>query len=127
MATAVLLIDHYNEFLHPQGKANPRVKESLDASSTTENLHKVVQAARSKKIPIFHCMHQQVDTTTFQGWQMMNRSLEAIGKAKLFEKGSFGAEYFEGLGPDPQQGDVVVSRHWNSRYASTVYTIWKRR
>ena len=116
MATAILLIDHYNEFLHPKGKANPRVKESLEASGTVENLKKVVKVARDQNIPIFHCMHQQVDSKTFQGWQLMNRSLEAISKALLFEKGSFGAEFYEGLEPDVAKGDVVVSRHWNSRY-----------
>jgi nicotinamidase-related amidase len=115
MATAVLLIDHYNDFLHPKGKANPGVKESLEASGTVENLHKLAKAARDKKIPIFHCMHQQVDSKTFQGWKMMNKSLETIGKVLLFEKGSFGAQYLEGLEPDLENGEVVVSRHWNSR------------
>jgi nicotinamidase-related amidase len=115
MATAVLLIDHYNDFLHPKGKAHPSVKESIDATGTIGNLHKLVKAARNNRIPIFHCMHQQVDAKTFQGWQMLNKSLDRIAKNLLFEKESFGAQYYEGLEPDPENGDVVVSRHWNSR------------
>jgi nicotinamidase-related amidase len=115
MATAVLLIDHYNDFLHPKGKAYPRVKESIDATGTVGNLHKLVKVARDNKIPIFHCMHQQTDAKTFQGWTMLNKSLNAIAENLVFEKGSFGAQYYEGLEPDPESGDVVVSRHWNSR------------
>ncbi len=115
MATAVLLIDHYNDFLHPKGKAYPRVRESLETSSTIENLQKLAKAARDNKVLIFHCMHQQVDSKTFQGWKLMNKSLERIGQALLFEKDSFGAQYFDGLEPDLDKGEVVVSRHWNSR------------
>ena len=120
MVAAILLIDHYNDFLHPKGKAHGGVKASLEASGTVENLQKLVKAARANNIQIFHCMHQQVDSKTFQGWTMLNKSLETIGKFLLFEKDSFGAQYYEGLGPDLENGDVVVSRHWNSRSAQVL-------
>ena len=115
MATAVLLIDHYNDFLHSNGKAYGAVQESLTATGTVENLQRLVKVARDSKIPIYHCMHQQVDSKTFQGWKMLNNSLEVIGKHLFFEKGSFGAQYYKGLEPDSESGDVEVSRHWNSR------------
>lgn len=35
----------------------------------------------------------------------------------VFEEGSFGVEFFEGLEPDVEgNGDVIVGRHWSSRY-----------
>ena len=46
---------------------------------------------------------------------MMNKSLKGLGAKKVFEEGSFGAEFYEGLEPDFDNGDVVVSKHWNSR------------
>lgn len=34
---------------------------------------------------------------------------------KVFEGGSWGAQFYEGLEPQVSNGDVVVSKHWNSR------------
>ena len=47
----------------------------------------------------------------------MNASTSAIKGGKAIEEGSWGAELYEGMEPDVLgNGDVVVSRHWNSRY-----------
>lgn len=41
---------------------------------------------------------------------------------KTFEEGSWGVEIFKGLEPDVQgNGDVVVSKHWCSRYVSVFW------
>ncbi|KIW90255.1 uncharacterized protein Z519_08899 [Cladophialophora bantiana CBS 173.52] len=112
--TAVLLIDPYNDFLHPKGKLNPRLAESIAATGTIQHLQEFVATARKRKIPIYYCLHQQTDKHSFEGWSMMNWSLEGLGKNLVFEKGSWGAEVYEGLGPNPNNGDVVVSKHWNS-------------
>jgi nicotinamidase-related amidase len=113
--TAIVLIDPYNEFLHPKGKIHPMVAESLTTSGTIEHLKELVAAARKHKIPIFYCLHQQTDTHSFLNWQMMNKSLEVVKQATAFAKGTFGVEIYEGLEPDFENGDVVVSKHWNSR------------
>lgn len=34
-----------------------------------------------------------------------------------FEEGSWGVEMYEGLAPDLDNGDVIVSKHWSSRHA----------
>jgi nicotinamidase-related amidase len=113
--TAILLIDPYNDFLHPQGKAHAALKDSLDKSATIPNLQKLLNTARKHRIPVFYCMHQQTDEHFARGWTMMNKSLEAIKTGMLFETDSQGAQYFEGMQPDCENGDVVVSKHWNSR------------
>ena len=113
--TAVLLIDPYNDFLHPKGKLNARVAESLAHTGTIEHLKEIVAAARKHKIPIFYGLHQQTDAYSFQGWQSMNRSLSAVKSSSAFQKGSWGVEIYEGLEPNLDDGDVVVSKHWNSR------------
>ncbi|KIX97152.1 uncharacterized protein Z520_07266 [Fonsecaea multimorphosa CBS 102226] len=112
--TAVILIDPYNDFLHPKGKLTPRVAESMAATGTIEHLKEVVATARKNKIPIYYCLHCQTDKYSFQGWQMMNWSLEGLKENLVFEKGSWGAEIYEGLKPNPENGDVVVSQHLNS-------------
>lgn len=49
-----------------------------------------------------------------QDWTMWNKSLSGLKANRMFEEGSFGVEFFEGMAPDPSNGDVVVSKHWNS-------------
>ncbi|KAL7946949.1 Isochorismatase hydrolase [Trichoderma barbatum] len=112
--TAVLLIDPLNEFLHPDGKIYPRLKESIDASDTVNNLQKFVKIARSKNIPIFYCQHKLFEEGQFDDWKRMSKSQLNIQRSKAFTVGSFGAEIVKGLEPDRSNGDAIVSRHWNS-------------
>jgi hypothetical protein len=113
--TAIVLIDPYNDFLHEDGKLNFMVRDSLDKTNTIPNLRKLLDVAREKKFPIFYCLHQQSHEHSMQGWTMMNASLKGLKGAKVFEEGSWGAEFYEGLGPETANGEVVVSKHWNSR------------
>lgn len=112
--TAVVLIDPYNEFLHPNGKLNPRIRDSLEKSDTIANLYKLIKLARKQKLPIYYCMHQQISQYTMEGWKLMNKSLTGLKSNMVFEAGSWGVEFFEGMAPVPENGDVVVSKHWNS-------------
>lgn len=54
-----------------------------------------------------------------QGWTMMNKSLTGLKAGKVFEAGSWGVELYDGMAPDDSNGDVVVSKHWNSRYVQS--------
>ncbi|PNP56703.1 hypothetical protein THARTR1_03399 [Trichoderma harzianum] len=113
--TAVLLIDPLNDFLHPDGKVYPRVKESIDATDTVNNLQKFVKVARSNKLPILYCQHKLYEEGQFEHWNHMSKSHFSIEQSKAFLAGSFGAEILKGLEPDRSNGDAIVSRHWNSR------------
>lgn len=113
--TAVLLIDPLNEFLHPEGKVYPRLKESIETTDTVNNLKKFVKVARSKKIPVLYCQHKLFEEGQFDDWKHMSQSQLLIQHTKSFSAGSFGAEIHEGLEPDRSNGDGIVSRHWNSR------------
>jgi nicotinamidase-related amidase len=113
--TAILLIDPYNDFLHKDGKANAALAESLKATDTISHIHHSIKAARSHKIPIFYCLHQQTTPHMFKGWQFMTESQKRVMGRMVFEEGSWGAKFFEGMEPDLDLGDTVVSKHWNSR------------
>jgi nicotinamidase-related amidase len=114
--TALILIDPYNDFLHPEGKLYPALSDSLSKTNAIAHLKAVVKSARAKGIPVFYCMHQQTDDHSYKDWTLMNASLTRIRDRKAFRAGTFGTEYFEGLEPNIEKGDVVVGRHWNSRY-----------
>ncbi|KAL4882961.1 Isochorismatase hydrolase [Aspergillus karnatakaensis] len=111
--TALVLIDPLNDFLHPTGKLTSALPD-LATRNTISNLETLVSAARENQIPIFYGLHQQWTPHAYHDWQHMTDSHVKLKESKAFEKGSFGGEIYEGLGPKEEGGDVVVSRHWNS-------------
>ena len=113
--TAVILIDPYNDFLHPDGKSAGALQANLVAGDTVAHLKQLVTTARAAKIPIYYGLHQQYEEGHYDGWNHMSLSHHGIKARKLFEKGSWGAGFYEGLEPQLSNGDVVVSKHWNSR------------
>jgi nicotinamidase-related amidase len=113
--TALLLIDPYNDFLHPKGKVNEALAESIHHTQTIPHLLSLVKTVRKPQIPIFYCQHQQFHPGQYKDWQFMTASQQRLDARKVFEEGSWGAEIFEGLEPDPKNGEVVVAKHWNSR------------
>lgn len=112
--TAVVLVDPLNDPLYVDGKGNKILQRSLEANSTIENLKYLVHGARSSGIPIYYALHQEYRDSNFHAWKYMSKSLKSVQAMRLFEKGSQGAQIYEGL--EPQHGDVVVFRHWQSRF-----------
>jgi len=113
---AVILIDPYNEFLHPQGKLYPAVESTLKSLDTITHMKNLVTFARAHKIPIYYGLHQQYkEGRNFLGWNHMTKQHVSTKAGKVFEEGSFGVEFFPGLEPDVLgNGDVIVGRHWSS-------------
>lgn len=113
--TALVLIDVYNDFLHPDGKATAALAASLKNSNTIEHIQQALRAARSAKIPVYYSLHQQWHEDKYTGFEHWNGMLRSIQASHSFEEGSFGAQIYDGLEPDPSNGDVVISKHWNQR------------
>lgn len=112
---AVLLIDPYNDFLHPEGKLTPLLADSLQDTDTITHLKTLVATARAHKIPIYYGLHQQVRPGYLAGWKHPTSSQQRLLAAAAFQEDSWGAEIYKGLEPDVENGDVIVSKHWNSR------------
>lgn len=113
--TAVVIIDPYNDFLHPKGKLNGLVADSLKETDTIKHLQELVAAARAHKIPIYYGLHQQTKPGFIAGWNHATAVQKSQRQHVAFEEGSWGVEMYEGLEPDLENGDVVVSKHWSSR------------
>lgn len=113
--TAVLLIDPYNDYIHPNGKVYDLCKNSLEATDTITHMKVLVKAARANKIPIFYCLHQQWKAGNFDAWIRMGPFHKMLKEKEVCEEGTWGAQIYEGLEPDPANGDIVVAKHWNAR------------
>ncbi|KAJ5116828.1 hypothetical protein N7456_001176 [Penicillium angulare] len=111
---AILLIDPLNDFVHKDGKLYPAVKESSEASDSLANMKRLVDEARKLKIPIFYGLHQPYREGNYNGWKHMTKSHHRLKLLEAFKEGSWGGEIHSDLLPDSKNGDVVVSRHWNS-------------
>lgn len=112
--TAIVLIDPLNDFLHPSGKLYPLVKASLEASDCVNRLMQLIAAGRSAHVPVYYGLHQMTKDGSYAGWNHMNQSQAKTRDHTAFDE-KFGGQVLEELKPDLSNGDVVVSRHWNSR------------
>jgi nicotinamidase-related amidase len=113
--TAIILVDVYNDFLHPEGKATGALSESLAEFKTIEHIKQALKVARTNGIPVYYSLHQQYHDGKYTGFEHWNGMLRSVQASHSFEEGSFGAKIFEGLEPDSKNGDVVISKHWNQR------------
>jgi nicotinamidase-related amidase len=66
--TAIILIDPYNDFLHPSGKLTGLLADSLAHNDAIKHLQTLVKYAHENKIPIFYGLHQQVKPGFLAGW-----------------------------------------------------------
>jgi len=98
--TAVVLLDVYNHFLHPSGKINRLVVESMASTNTIQHLTELVSASRKARLPIYYALHQTYREGNYQGWLHMNGTTTGISKSKALEEWSWGAKICEGLEPD---------------------------
>lgn len=113
--TAILLIDPYNDFIHPDGKLYSLLADSLKETDTISHIFDLLKAARAHKIPVYYGLHQPWKTGNFTGWNHMMAIHSSQNESHAFEEGSWGGTIFEGMEPDLDNGDVVVSKHWTSR------------
>ncbi|KAK5046278.1 hypothetical protein LTR84_008421 [Exophiala bonariae] len=116
--TALVLIDVYNDFLHPNGKLYGGLAESLKDSNTIEHLEAVLDAARKHNIPTFYSLHQQYRKGKYAGFEHQNAMLQSIQQNQAFEEGAFGSEVFKSLAPNVEKGDTLnVSQKHLADYA----------
>lgn len=119
--TAILLIDPYNDFIHPSGKLYPLLSESLTATSTIPHIFALLAAARANKVPIYYGLHQPYKPSNFAGWKHKKLVHTSQEEGKVFEEGSWGGTIFEGMEPVVGNGDVVVGKHWSSSLVSPCF------
>ena len=112
---AFVLIDPYNDFLHEEGIFAKTVQESLKHNDAIKHMKEALNAARQHGLPIFYGLHQQWKPGFYNDWHHMTGSNLRQSQVHFFAEGTWGAEIYDGLQPALESGDVVVSKHWNSK------------
>lgn len=116
--TAILLIDPYNDFLHPDGKSYHKSKEVIEGVELLHNMTRLIKAARDLHIKIFYVPHHRSEPGDYATWKYPTRGQLATGERQVFAKGSWGGRYHDDF--QPQQGDIIIKEHWaQSGFANT--------
>lgn len=110
-ATALLLIDPYNDFLSDGGKLASMAKEVLEAVGRVANMKAVVASCRGADIPVVYVPHHRARPTDFSGWRHPTPYQLGGHKLQVFAEGSWGGEWH----PEfvPHADDVIVKEHWS--------------
>jgi nicotinamidase-related amidase len=117
-ATAVLLVDPYNDMLSEGGIVWPRVKAVAEEVGLLDNLRAIRAATRAARVRIFIVPHRRWEEGDYAGWGHLNPSQQRTMRNHTFARGTWGGEFHSDF--TPQEGDVVVKEHWaQSGFANT--------
>ena len=116
--TGLLLIDPYNDFLSDGGKVFPMLASLAAEIGLVANLKSLAAQVRSGGGRVFYVPHRRWQSGDYDGWHCATATQKAAQHLKLFERGSWGAEWHPDL--QPEAGDVIVGEHWaQSGFANT--------
>lgn len=110
--TAILLIDPYNDFLHPDGKSYNRSKEVIEGVHLLNHMREVIQAARALQIKVFYVPHHRAEPGDYAGWKYPTSVQLSTGERQVFAKGSWGGQFHNDFQPQPN--DIIIKEHWGS-------------
>jgi nicotinamidase-related amidase len=117
-ATALLVVDPYNDFISEGGKIWDRIKGVAEANSCIPHMLQVLNAARRSGVRVFYAMHRRYRPGDYETWKYIAPIQEAGWTRKAFEYGTWGGEIRAEFEPRP--GEIVASEHWcSSGFANT--------
>ena len=111
-ATALLVIDPYNDFISEGGKLWGRLKAVAEANGCVPHMLQVLNAARGAGLRVFYAMHRRYRPGDYETWKYIAPIQKAAWRSKSFEHGTWGGEIRSEFAP--QAGEIVVQEHWGS-------------
>lgn len=110
MTTALLVLDPYNDFVAPEGKIWPYIREVAEKLQAVPNMRALVSAARAAQVQVVFVPHRQFETGDLEGWKFVNPTHAGALRLRPFLRGSWGAQFHEDFRREP--GDILVGEHW---------------
>jgi ureidoacrylate peracid hydrolase len=111
-ATALLVIDPYNDFISEGGKIWNRIRTVAEANDCVPHMVQVLNAAREVKLRVFYAMHHRYRPGDYETWKYVAPIQRAAWRNKSFEFGTWGGEIRAEFVPRP--GEILASEHWGS-------------
>ena len=117
-ATALLVIDPYNDFISEGGKVWDRLKPVAEANGCVPNMLKVLNGARTAGLRVLYALHHRYRPGDYETWKYIAPIQQAAWAHKTFEYGTWGGEIRPEFATQP--GDIVATEHWcSSGFANT--------
>jgi nicotinamidase-related amidase len=109
-ATGLILIDTVNDIFSENGKGYSLFKDEFARIGVLENLLRLLAGARERQMPVFFCpmSYTEEDFTT---WKHLSGIHLEMYEKRMFEAGSWGADFHPRLGPRP--GEITITPHKN--------------
>jgi nicotinamidase-related amidase len=109
-STGLVLIDTVNDIFSESGKGYPLFKDEFARINVLENLVRLLAGARERQMSIFFCpmSYTEEDFTT---WKHLSGIHQEMYEKRMFEAGSWGADFHPQLGPRP--GEITIIPHKN--------------
>lgn len=116
--TALIVIDVQNDFCHPKGGMAQSFGAHIvaDIEAAMPNLHRLIEGARAAGVFVVFVRSiydDQYLSPASRDQKERRRSLN------ICQSGSWGAEFYGGIAPDPQRGEIVVVKHRFNAFTRT--------
>jgi len=116
--TAMIVVDPFNDFLSEGGKLFSFAKENFEAVDLVEKIGSILTTARKHRFKVVYAPHHYTTKDDYLNWKFLAPSHQGTKSNKVFEKGSWGAEFHLDL--VPKEGDLIAQNHWTaSGFANT--------
>ena len=117
-ATALVMIDPYNDFISEGGKIWDRIKDVAQSNDCIAHMQQVLGAARKVKLPVLYALHRRYRPGDYEAWKSLAPVQRAAWQRRSFEYGTWGGEIRAEFAPLP--GEILAQEHWcSSGFANT--------
>jgi ureidoacrylate peracid hydrolase len=120
---ALLVVDVQNDFVSPEGSAGKRGEDVSAALAMMLNLLGLIEAGRRVGLTIVYVRTTHSEWTDTPSW--IYRSSQKSGLSTCRE-GSWGAEFYEGIAPRPNER-VVIKHRYSAFINTDLNTVLKAR
>ena len=107
-STAILIIDPQNDFLSEGGAVWDLVGAEVKKYKVVEKLQALRQIANEVKMPVFYSPHYYTEDE-YKNWKHLNFVDKVMFERKMFNKGTWGADFHSDLKPD--ENTIILSPH----------------
>ena len=107
-STAILIVDPQNDFLSEGGAVWDLIGAEVQKYKVVEKLQTLKEIANQVKIPVFYSPHYYTEDE-YKDWKHLNFIDKVMFERKMFNKGTWGADFHKDLKPD--ENTIVLSPH----------------
>ena len=107
-STAILIIDPQNDFVSEGGAVWDLVGSEVQKYNVVEKLKQLRDTAKKVGIPVFYSPHIYTENE-YKTWNHLNFVDRVMFERKMFNKGTWGADWHPDLKPD--ENTIVLSPH----------------